>query len=109
MKREIEEKRVIPDNQARFRKGRGTMDNVRVYILDNLTKNELKKKGGRTYALFVDFRAAFDKVDREKMFECMREGGISKWLVQKIEEICAITKNKVKVGEKEGEWFETTE
>jgi hypothetical protein len=24
-------------------------------------------------ALFVDFRAAFDKVDTEKMFECMRE------------------------------------
>jgi hypothetical protein len=77
MKREIEEKQVIPDNQARFRKGGGTMDNVRVYILDNLTKNELKKKGGRTYALIVDFRAAFDKVDREKMFECKREGGIS--------------------------------
>jgi hypothetical protein len=25
------------------------------------------------YALFVDFRTAFDKVDREKMFECMKE------------------------------------
>jgi hypothetical protein len=24
-------------------------------------------------ALFVDFRAAFDKVDRVKMFKCMRE------------------------------------
>jgi hypothetical protein len=23
--------------------------------------------------LFVDFRAAFDKVDRVKMFQCMRE------------------------------------
>jgi hypothetical protein len=36
------------------------------------------------------------------------EGGISKWLVWKIEDIYAKTKNKVKVGEKEGEWFETT-
>jgi hypothetical protein len=24
-------------------------------------------------ALFVDFRVAFDKVDAEKIFECMRE------------------------------------
>jgi hypothetical protein len=24
------------------------------------------------YALFVDFRAAFDKVDTEKIFECVR-------------------------------------
>jgi hypothetical protein len=39
-------------------------------------------------ALFVELRAAFDKVDREKMFECMREGererGISELLVRKI-------------------------
>jgi hypothetical protein len=40
------------------------MDNV--YILDHLTNYELKKKRGRMYALFVDFRATFDKVDREK-------------------------------------------
>jgi hypothetical protein len=59
-------------------------------------------------ALFIDFKAAFDKVDRVKMFECMRERGISEWLVRKVEEIYARTRNKVKVGEKEGEWFETT-
>jgi hypothetical protein len=42
------------------------MDNV--HILDHLTKRKLKKKGGRMCALFVGFRAAFDKVDTEKMF-----------------------------------------
>jgi hypothetical protein len=50
MKRKIEEKGVIPDSQAGFRKGRGTIDNV--CILDHLTKNKLKKKGGRMCALF---------------------------------------------------------
>jgi hypothetical protein len=94
MKREIEEKGVLPDSQAGFRKGRGTVDNV--YILDHLARNELRKKGGRMYALFIDFKAAFDKVDRVKMFECMRE---SEWLVRKVEEIYARTRNKVKVGE----------
>jgi hypothetical protein len=44
MKREIEEKGVLPDSQAGFRKGRGTVDNV--YILDHLARNELRKKGG---------------------------------------------------------------
>ncbi|KAJ3619704.1 hypothetical protein MTP99_005363 [Tenebrio molitor] len=86
MKREIEEKRVLPDSrQAGFRKGRGTVDNV--YILDHLTRNELRKKGGRMCALFIDFKA-FDKVDRVKMFECMRERGISEWLVRKEGDIC---------------------
>jgi hypothetical protein len=75
MKREIEEKGVLPDSQAGFRKGRGTVDNM--YILDHLTRNELRKKGGRMCALFVDFRAAFDKVDRVKMFECRSGQGES--------------------------------
>jgi hypothetical protein len=35
MKREIDEKGVLPDSQAEFRKGRGTMDNM--YILDSCT------------------------------------------------------------------------
>jgi hypothetical protein len=74
VKREIEEKGVVPDSQAGFRKGRGTMNNV--YILDHLTKNGLKRKGGRMYALFVDFRTAFDKAHTEKMFEYMGERGI---------------------------------
>jgi hypothetical protein len=80
---------------------------MNVYILDHLIKKELKKKGERMCALFVDFKEAFEKVDSEKMFECMRERerGISEWLVRKIEEIYA---NKVKVGEKECEWFKTT-
>jgi hypothetical protein len=42
------------------------------------------------------------------MYERERERGISEWLVRKVEEIYARTRNKVKVGEKEGEWFETT-
>jgi hypothetical protein len=63
-------------------------------------------------ALFVDFRVAFDKVDTEKIFECMRERerrerererGVIEWLVRKIKEMYARTKNKMKVGEKEGE------
>jgi hypothetical protein len=71
--REIEEKGVVPYSQAGFRKERGTMDNV--YILDHVTRNELKKERGRMYALFVDCRAAFEEVDTGKMFECTRERG----------------------------------
>jgi hypothetical protein len=93
MKREIEEKGVVPHSQAGFRKGRGTIDNM--YILDHLEKSELKKKERRMCA---DFRTAFDKVGTEKMFEYMRE---------REREVYARTKSKVKVGEKEGEWFET--
>jgi hypothetical protein len=50
MKRKIEEKGVVSDSQEGIRKRRGIMDNI--YILDHLTKSELKKKGGRMCALF---------------------------------------------------------
>jgi hypothetical protein len=64
MKREIEENRMVPYSQAGFRKGKGTMDNV--YILDYLTKNELKKKEARMYALFADFRTVFGQGRQRK-------------------------------------------
>jgi hypothetical protein len=57
IKREIEEKGVVPDSQTGF-----------IWL-----KAYRKRKEGRMCGLFVDFRAAFDKVDTEKMFECMRE------------------------------------
>jgi hypothetical protein len=72
MKREIEEKGVVPDNQAGFRKGSGTKD--KVYALNHLTKRDLKMKEGRMCARFVDFRAAFDMVDRENLWVYEREG-----------------------------------
>jgi hypothetical protein len=63
------------------------------------SKEQTEEERGKMYALFVDFRVAFDKVHTEKM----RERGISEWLVRKIQKIHARTKSKVKVGEKEGE------
>lgn len=45
-------KEIIPDNQAGFRKGMGTLDNI--YMLNYLINRQLDKKGGRLTALFVD-------------------------------------------------------
>jgi hypothetical protein len=47
MKREIEEKGVVPDSQAGFRKRRGTMDNI--YNLNHLTKERIiEERGGNS-------------------------------------------------------------
>jgi hypothetical protein len=72
-RKDEEEKGVVPDSQAGIRKRRGTMGNV--YILDHLTKSELKKKGRRMCALFVDFRAAFDNVKVNGLFEATKGKG----------------------------------
>ena len=48
-----------------------------IFVLNSLINNRLKKKGRRLYAAFVDFRAAFDKVDRNILLNTLWEKGIT--------------------------------
>jgi hypothetical protein len=79
--KEMNERGVLPDGQAGFRKGRGTMDNV--YILNQIVGNEIKKRGSKIYAFFVDLKAVFDNVERHLLWEYLRKKGINEHLVQK--------------------------
>lgn len=65
IRKEVEEKNILPESQAGFRKGRSTMDNL--YILNHVIDKELMKKRGRIFAFFIDLKAAFDKVDRGEL------------------------------------------
>ncbi len=49
-----EEGEVLPENQAGFRKGRGTRENI--FILHSLVEKQLRRKRGKLYAYFVDLR-----------------------------------------------------
>lgn len=63
----LDKNNKIGESQAGFRKGRGTRDHI--FVLNSLINNKIKRVGGKMYACFVDFRTAFDSVDREVMFE----------------------------------------
>lgn len=65
--REVEKKKLLAESQAGFRKGRWeiiTMDNI--YVLNHLVQRVVAKgiKKEKVFALFVDLKAAFDKVNR---------------------------------------------
>ena len=64
----------IPDVQARFRKGRGTRDqiaNIRWII-------EKKRKFQKNfYFCFIDYAKAFDCVDHNKLWKILKEIGIT--------------------------------
>jgi len=57
--------------------------------------------------LFVDFKAAFDSVDRGVLVETMRERGIREGLVRRVEEMLRETKCRVKGRNGGGEQFWT--
>lgn len=63
LRKEVEKKNILPETQAGFKKGRGTMDNI--YVLNHVIQKEIWKKGVKIFGFFMDFKSAFDKVDRK--------------------------------------------
>jgi len=94
IREEVEEKGILTANQTGFRKGMGTVDSI--FTLNYLINRQLIKKGGKLVALFVDFKAAFDSVDRGVLVETMRERGVREGLVRRVEELLRETKCRVK-------------
>ena len=46
-----------------------------IFTLSAVINNRLKKDRGKLYVAFVDFRAAFDTVDRDILMEKLEKGG----------------------------------
>ena len=62
----------IPDVQARFRKGRGTGDQIAniSWIIEKA--REFQKN---IYFCFIDYVKAFDRVDHNKLWKILKEIG----------------------------------
>ena len=103
IKTEIERKMVLPDMQADFRKGRRTVDNI--YILQHVAEKAIEEKEGKLFAFFIDLKAAFDRVERSRLWEAMKKAGISEGLVERTQEIYTETKSKVRIKDETSEEF----
>ena len=92
LERFVEEQNLLPDGQNGFRKGRSTIDNI--YILNHCVRRTLQD-GKHLYTCFVDFKAAFDTVNRKKLFSRMRRITIPEYLVAAVEEIYRVTEYSI--------------
>ncbi|XP_070513035.1 golgin subfamily A member 6-like protein 22 [Cardiocondyla obscurior] len=106
LRKDIEEKGIIPQSQAGFRRDMGTVDQI--YELNYLLNKKIKEKKGKMVIAFIDMRAAFDSVDRRKLVEAMKKRKVREGLIRRCEEILEETVNKVKVKDKEERSFWTT-
>lgn len=79
LRKEVKEKGIMSRFQIGFRKGLGTMNNI--CVLNYLINRELGRKKGRMVAFFIDFKAAFDSVDRRILIEIMMKKGIREGLI----------------------------
>ncbi|KMQ91375.1 flagellar attachment zone protein 1-like protein [Lasius niger] len=81
------------------------MDNI--YILPHVIRKEVRKKGRKMYGFFMDLKAAFDRVDRKKLWEAMEKRGVRRGLTERVKEIYESTKCAVRSQGRRSEWFWT--
>lgn len=105
LEEEAESKKSLPESQAGFRRGRSTTDNI--FVLNHLVQREKgkEKKAEKVYALFVDLKAAFDNVDREKLWRILEDKNINRKLIRRIQEIYEETIVKIRHGIESTEEF----
>lgn len=88
----VEDRKIIGENQAGFRSGYSNVDNI--FVLDSIIRYNFSR-GKKTYCFFIDFKAAFDGVDRESLFFRLHELGVSKKFISIIRGLYKDTRSSV--------------
>ena len=93
----------LPDVQAGFRKGRGTRDKIAniCWIIEKA--REFQKN---IYFCFIDYAKAFDCVDHQKLWEIIKEMGISDHLTCLLRNLYAGQEATVGPGHGITDWFQ---
>ena len=91
----ITERGTLSKNQIGFIKGHRTADHI--YVLKTLITKYTKNKG-RLYAAFIDFRKAYDTVNRELLLKNLEEYDIRGKLWNNIKSIYNLVKYTIKIG-----------
>lgn len=81
----VGDKNILDECQAGFRKGYSTVDNI--FNLMSMINLRLSKKRSKLYCFFVDFSAAFDRIDRKSMFYKLYCLGISTKIVRVLQNL----------------------
>ena len=100
----VEANNFLGDVQGGFRKKRRTEDNL--YILECVMELS-RHRGGKLFLGFLDLEKAYDRVNREKLFEVLRWYGVGEGIVRILQNI--YTGSEVKFTWKgiETEWIKT--
>ena len=85
----------IPDVQAGFRKGRGNRDQIAIFRWIIKKAREFQKS---IYFCFIDYAKAFDCVDHNKLWEILKEMGISDHLTCLLRNLYAGQEATVRTG-----------
>ena len=93
----------LPDVQARFRKGRGTRDQIASihWIIEKA--RDFQKN---IYFCFIDYTKAFDCMDHNKLWKILKEMGIPDHLTCLLRNLYAGQEATVRTGYGTTDWFQ---
>ena len=93
----------ILDAQARFRKGRGTRDQIANIHWIMEKAREFQKN---TYFCFIDYAKSFDYVDHHKLWKILKEIGIPDHLTCLLRNLHEGQEATVITGHRTTDWFQ---
>ena len=93
----------LPDDQAGFRKGRGTRDQIA--NIHCIKSKRVPEKN--IYFCFIDYGKAFDCVDHNKLWKILKEMGIPDHLTCLLRNLYAGQEATVRTGHGTTDWFQT--
>ena len=91
-----------PDVEVRFRKDRGTRDQIATSVGLKEKPRELQKK---IYFCFIEYAKAFDCVDHNKLLKILKEMGIPDHLTCLLRNLCAGQEATVRTRHGTTDWF----
>ncbi|XP_015437252.1 PREDICTED: uncharacterized protein LOC107192490 [Dufourea novaeangliae] len=80
-----------------------------IEMVQKVVQKERGKRGGKIYAFFMDLRAAFDTVNRAKLWQVMERRGVGRGLIERVKELYEEVKAEVYTEEGNSEEFWLTE
>ena len=95
----------VSEEQAGFRKGRGTIDQL--FVIRQLAE-KYWEKNQTLFNNFIDFKQAFDSVWQKGLWQVLRNFGIPEDLIQLLEDLYRKTVSAVRIDGELTEWFKVT-
>ena len=93
----------IVEEQNGFRKSRSTTDQILSLI--NIIETRKKQKKS-TFCAFIDFRKAYDMINREKLWQKLIEAGVGGKMFYAIKSLYTSVTASVRLGAYSTEWFD---
>ena len=89
----IEKKDLISVNQIGFM----TCTSDHIFLLQTIIEKVVKKNKKRLFAVFIDFKKAYDTIDRDKLFRRLQDIGINGPFLKNIKAMYETVSYKIKL------------